>query len=743
MAQKMTTTGHNLEIFQPGQNNVVSWLQQFSFYANLHDYPKDKQKYLLLTHISTEAFETLGNLVTPTDLDDKTITVDTLKDKLKTHYHTKINPHVAVQAFQNIHQEASENITGFALRLRRAANDCSFGSTYDERLRAQFIIGLADVEAKEKIYCNPKLTTFEKCLTTAVEREQLHLQFKRLCVTTTTSGSSVHAINSQQQQPRRTNNNNNFNNNNNNRYNNSSSNNNGNDNSNHRQSSQSTCRRCGRDHRGESCRFINATCHHCGLRGHIQTVCLRKARGEPAVAKQNINAIIGEEEELQRQYQQQQQHYETQQQQYESQSAFGGQINRVEPDRNYQQQQPENSSSDDGHIYRVTNGSTIPDPSIRAIRVRVMINDRSCNMELDTGASVSLMSRTAFQQLGLDPALIQPTQQRLLSYTNATIPITGVAHVRVRTTAGESTLPLFVTPEGPDALLGLSWLTAFGLQSLLQNNITNVNPSGYHNTSTNRNTNDPSGVNNNNYDRVNINTGNTIANRHLNISNIDNTSNTNAINTFNNNNNVNSNIYNSNTATNNRDTQFAYNHHNNSKPGYHRLGGESRTPSGGAPSPRLGGAPGWRFPGASTNTSNNITTNINGYNKTNTDDNNNINRPRSFAEVVRHLAQPGAEAASLQDGSASCRGGDVWTTVTRRSRRQRTPTSAAVKPRESSQHNTTKRVNLNNKGTYHRHQAEAVDEPETATVLPPNNLYEPTPRAESQKLSRRSAMSES
>ena len=90
--------------------------------------------------------------------------------------------------------------------------------------------------------------------------------------------------------------------------------------------------------------------------------------------------------------------------------------------------------------------------------VDVEINRNPVKMELDTGASVSVMSRDVLYSLiGHEPEL-QPIKEQLRTFTGELIKPLGVAEVVVTYGDQEKTLPLVVTPNFGPTLLGRNWL---------------------------------------------------------------------------------------------------------------------------------------------------------------------------------------------------------------------------------------------------------------------------------------------
>ena len=99
----------------------------------------------------------------------------------------------------------------------------------------------------------------------------------------------------------------------------------------------------------------------------------------------------------------------------------------------------------------------LPGAQIDPIQVVVWIGDQELPMEVDTGASLSIISEQTYHSLIKAPALL-PTQARLRTYTGEPMPVLGLITVPVHHNNQQKTLPLLVVKGGGPSLLGRDWL---------------------------------------------------------------------------------------------------------------------------------------------------------------------------------------------------------------------------------------------------------------------------------------------
>jgi len=97
------------------------------------------------------------------------------------------------------------------------------------------------------------------------------------------------------------------------------------------------------------------------------------------------------------------------------------------------------------------------------IRVTVLIEQQEVTMEIDTGASLSLINEDTWRRLGKDRSVLQESQVHLQTYTGEEIPILRSCSVTVQYKDQSQTLSVIVVPGRGPNLLGRDWLAQLKL----------------------------------------------------------------------------------------------------------------------------------------------------------------------------------------------------------------------------------------------------------------------------------------
>lgn len=94
---------------------------------------------------------------------------------------------------------------------------------------------------------------------------------------------------------------------------------------------------------------------------------------------------------------------------------------------------------------------------MKGIVVNVKLDGKCMDMQLDTGAAVSLMSELSYKEF-LSHLLLSKTSMQLITYSGERIPSLGSVDVPVQYEKQNMTLPLVIVKGDRLALLDRNWL---------------------------------------------------------------------------------------------------------------------------------------------------------------------------------------------------------------------------------------------------------------------------------------------
>ncbi|XP_063370250.1 uncharacterized protein K02A2.6-like [Cydia amplana] len=246
--------------FDSFDNKTEDWdyyIQRFEIELQIHGLDKetseDKRKQLLLSRIGPTAFKVLVDYYRPVVVTTKSY--DDLKKVLNEYYGKKTYVLSERVTFATRHRKAEETITQFILELRSLAGYCEFGTTLDERIRDQLVIGINNSTWQQELIKEHPTNSakLSDVIATANKLEQAELQSQRL-TNNPQMGTEQQTVNkirpkthrpTQQQTPK-----------------------------------VKTCMFCGRDFHTNmnDCPAKGKRCNACGKENHFSSVCITSGR---------------------------------------------------------------------------------------------------------------------------------------------------------------------------------------------------------------------------------------------------------------------------------------------------------------------------------------------------------------------------------------------------------------------------------------------------------------------------------
>ena len=161
-------------------------------------------------------------------------------------------------------------------------------------------------------------------------------------------------------------------------------------------------------HTHSDCHFRELACHKCGKIGHLAKIC-RSSKGDNKIPPRKKT------------------------------------VHHVE--------ETVKDSPEEGDLYVIRSS-----PKLQPYKTDVEVNGKILQMELDTGASLSLVSEKMFRENWSDLEVSQ-SETTLYSYSGESIPVVRLIRVSVKYEDQESLLPLLIVEGDCPSLLDRNWLS--------------------------------------------------------------------------------------------------------------------------------------------------------------------------------------------------------------------------------------------------------------------------------------------
>ncbi len=404
-----------IDPFEPSQETFDRYIQRIKIHFAATDVADRKQKYVFLNSLSRKHYTLLANLVSPDNPDSKSF--DQLVEVLSKHFQPKSSIISERYSFHCRCQEPDESLTDYVASLTKLIVRCAYQQEFQATLlRDRFVCGLFSESTRKRLLTEDDKLTLERALEIAISVEKAGLQAKQM-KPTTDSRSQVHHVSHGKHSARPT------------QF--------------QKPFTNPTCHRCGGPHLAPQCRFIGEKCRQCGKLGHISKVCRSKPQHSTSTTSSSTHRF---------------------------KRSAAHTTNNLEIDmRSSSEPQPSNNLPESYDLFHLPSKS-------QAIIVPVLVNNRKLDMELDTGAAVSVISEATYNTLLKDTTSIQPTDIVLRTYLHKELPVLGVIQVDVSYESQNHSLQLVVVKGEGASLLGRNWLQPIRLNWKAIHSLTETDP---------------------------------------------------------------------------------------------------------------------------------------------------------------------------------------------------------------------------------------------------------------------------
>lgn len=353
--------------FNPQSDSWDNYIDRLRYCFEANGITTDAaQRANFYTICGAQVFETLLALITPKRSSD--MTFHEIVIILTKHYSPKPNEISMSFKFYKRNQREGETASEYIAELRKISAGCNF-TDLERMLRDRLVCGMNDHKLQYELLKRDKLR-YEDVVDTMLSSENAERDARMMQGVTSMVTPPIHEpMDVNVMQPK---------------------------------ASARLCYRCGNRHGGE-CRFINAICHFCKKKGHIEKICTAK--------KKSRRVHFADDADMQ----------------------LNG-------------------------IYKLEN----PTVRVPAYRVNLKLNDVSVIMEVDSGAAFSLINESTWEQMR-GCSTLGALHNRLRTWNDSPVQVLGQATVQVRYKDIKCNLSIVVAQGSGPNLIGRNWFQALNI----------------------------------------------------------------------------------------------------------------------------------------------------------------------------------------------------------------------------------------------------------------------------------------
>ena len=403
-----TASATDFPPFQPEPSDTAAarwgrYLRRFENFLVASDIDDKKRKRALLLHCVGDDVYTIFENIPDNGTDDD---YDKCKLRLTEYFEPVKNKEYEIYQFRQARQGMSETLDQFHIRLRTLAKYCEFHDV-DREIKSQIVQTCTDSECRQKALRSPDLSLqdllrFGRTREATSKQAQSMNESSSQPANSSSDSSHIHKVHSQSKVKAQAG----------------------------RQPwtfRKKSCGLCGGEypHQGD-CPAKGKKCRNCGILNHFARVC-RKPRNQP-------KHVFS-------------QHRKNAHPTHQVATSTTGQADSA----------PEAPVGEPCRTYELFN---IPEKKVSPYLLSLTVNGIDISMEIDTGASRSLISDTTFSQLenGAHKLHLTTTRDKLRTYTGEEFTPLGCVTVPVHHNDQERHLPLLVVKGSNTNLLGRDWI---------------------------------------------------------------------------------------------------------------------------------------------------------------------------------------------------------------------------------------------------------------------------------------------
>ncbi|KII61981.1 Transposon Ty3-G Gag-Pol polyprotein [Thelohanellus kitauei] len=257
--------GKNLHLFKfdpykPEVEKLNIYFSRFELACDIYGVKSmEDMRALFIRNVGGETYSVIADNFDITGL--KKVSFMDIKEFLQDYFIAKTSFLLERFNFHKRERKDDESFSTYAHELKRAAKNCRFGNSLEERLRDQFVVGLRHKRIQEELFArieSPE-TLFSDILKISTSLESAEKDRAKL---DPVGEQNICAVKQQGSKDIQDN-----------------------------QPKTKICRRCGENwHQSwDACKAVNKLCGYCGTMGHFSKVCLKRKRNNNIYDYKQIN----------------------------------------------------------------------------------------------------------------------------------------------------------------------------------------------------------------------------------------------------------------------------------------------------------------------------------------------------------------------------------------------------------------------------------------------------------------------
>nr|XP_050036503.1 uncharacterized protein K02A2.6-like [Dermacentor andersoni] len=204
-----------------------------------------KKRALLIASLTDSAVRVVQGRCQPKKVNE--LSYEEVVGYLEDHYAPEVNEIAASYAFFMRSQQDGEAAQDFIADIRRLAEKCNFGTSWERMLRDRIVCGVLDEDVRRHLLTRRKLT-LEEAEDFAVSAQRAVENARSM----NSAHSEVHFARQKSHSSKRR----------------------------PKPEQRDVCGRCGESHAEDECKHFRAVCHRCGKRGHLRRMCLSSTNSD-------------------------------------------------------------------------------------------------------------------------------------------------------------------------------------------------------------------------------------------------------------------------------------------------------------------------------------------------------------------------------------------------------------------------------------------------------------------------------